>query len=130
MENIYPTSTEVGREDTQLCLQFANDSFGGDYPSCMYESPQTTTNRYSVQNSQIITPVDILVGFAPRELFSWHYSMCHCSSRESTTVETIYPFLTKTSTELCCVSFPMSFDYQSVWILLGTNSCTIGFKEN
>ena len=64
MENIYPTSTEVGREDTQLCLQSANNSFVGDYPSCMYDSPQTA-NRYSVQNSQIITPINTPVGFAP-----------------------------------------------------------------
>ena len=64
MENIYPISTKVGREDTQLCSQSANDSFVGDYPSCIYNSPQTTANRYSVQNSQIITPIDTPVGFA------------------------------------------------------------------
>ena len=31
----------------------------------MYNSPQTTANRYSVQNSQIITPIDTPIGFAP-----------------------------------------------------------------
>ena len=30
-----------------------------------YDSPQTTANRYSVQNSQIITPIDTSIGFAP-----------------------------------------------------------------
>ena len=65
MEYTYPTSNDVGREDNQLCLQSANDSLVGDYPSCMYDSPQTTANRYSVQNSQIITPIDTLIGFAP-----------------------------------------------------------------
>ena len=31
----------------------------------MYDSPQAPANRYSVQNSQIITPIDTLIGFAP-----------------------------------------------------------------
>ena len=31
----------------------------------MYDSPQTTANRYSVQNSQIITPINTPIGFAP-----------------------------------------------------------------
>ena len=65
MEYTYPTSNEVGRDDNQLCSQSANDSFVDDYPLCMYDSPQTTANRYSVQNSQIITPIDTLIGFAP-----------------------------------------------------------------
>ena len=65
MEYTYPTSNEVGRGDNQLCLQSANNSFVDDYPSCMYDSPQTTANRYSVQNSQIITPINTPIGFAP-----------------------------------------------------------------
>ena len=65
MEYTYPTSNEVGRDDNQLCSQSANDSFVDDYPSCMYDSPQTTANRYSVQISQIITPIDTPIGFAP-----------------------------------------------------------------
>ena len=65
MEYTYPTSNEVGRDDNQLCLQSANESFVDDYPPCMYDSPQATANRYSVQNSQIITPIDTPIGFAP-----------------------------------------------------------------
>ena len=65
IEYTYPTSNEVGRDDNQLCSQSANNSFVDDYPSCMYDSPQTTANRYSVLNSQIITPIDTPIGFAP-----------------------------------------------------------------
>ena len=65
MEYTYPTSNEVGRDDNQLCSQSANDSFVDDYPSCMYNSPQTTANRYSVKKSQIITPINTPIGFAP-----------------------------------------------------------------
>ena len=60
MEYTYPTSNEVGRDDNHLCSQ-SNDSVVDDYPLCMYDLPQTTANRYSVQNSQIVTPI----GFAP-----------------------------------------------------------------
>ena len=31
----------------------------------MYDCPQATTSRYSVQNSQIITPINTPIGFAP-----------------------------------------------------------------
>ena len=65
MEYTYPTSNKVGRENNQLCSQSANDSFVDGYSSCMYDSPQTTANRYSVQNSQIITPIDTPICFAP-----------------------------------------------------------------
>ena len=65
MEYTYPTLNEVGRDDNQLCLQSTNESFVDDYPSCMYNSPQAPANRYSVQNSQIITPIDTPIGFAP-----------------------------------------------------------------
>ena len=65
MEYTYSTSNDVGRDNNQLCLQSANESFVDDYPSCMYDSPQATANRYSVQNSQNITPIDTPIGFAP-----------------------------------------------------------------
>ena len=31
----------------------------------MYNCPQATTSRYSVQDSQIITPINTPIGFAP-----------------------------------------------------------------
>ena len=31
----------------------------------MYDCPQATTSKYSVQNSQIITPINTPIGFAP-----------------------------------------------------------------
>ena len=65
MEYTYPPSNEVGRGDNQLCLQSAKETLVDDYPSCMYDYPQATTSRYSVQNSQIITPINTLIGFAP-----------------------------------------------------------------
>ena len=67
MEYTYPPWNEVGRDNNQLCSQFANESFVNDYPSCMYDYPQATTSRYSVQNSQIITPINTPIGFAPPE---------------------------------------------------------------
>ena len=128
MEYTYPPSNEVGRDDNQLCPQSAKETFVNDYPLCMYDYPQATTSRYSVQSSLIITPINTPIGFFTTcELFPWHYPMCDCSSRESATVETIYTLFTKTSTKFCCVSFSVSIDYQSVWILFGTNSCTISF---
>ena len=65
MEYTYLPSNEVGRDDNQLCLQSKKETFVDDYPSCMYNYPQATTSRYSVQNSQIITPINTLIGFAP-----------------------------------------------------------------
>ena len=65
MEYTYPPSNEVGRDDNQLCSQSAKGTFVHDYPSCMYDYPQSTTSRYSVQNSQIITPINTPIGFAP-----------------------------------------------------------------
>ena len=65
MEYTYLPSNEVGRDDNQLCLKSAKETFVDDYPSCMYNYPQATTSRYSVQNSQIITPVNTPIGFAP-----------------------------------------------------------------
>ena len=58
MEYTYPPLNEVGRDDNQLCSQSATETFVNHYPSCMYDYPQATTSRYSVQNSQIITPID------------------------------------------------------------------------
>ena len=65
MEYTYPPSNEVGRGDNQSHLQSAKGTFVNDYPSCMYDCPQATTNRYSVQDSQIITPINTPIGFAP-----------------------------------------------------------------
>ena len=65
MEYTYPISNEVGRDDNQLFSQSANESFVDDYPSCMYDSPQAPANRYLVQNSEIKTPIDTPIGFAP-----------------------------------------------------------------
>ena len=65
MEYTYPLSNEVGRGDNQLYLQSAKGTFVNDYPSCKYDCPQATTSRYSVQNSQIITPISTPIGFAP-----------------------------------------------------------------
>ena len=64
IEYTYPP-LKVGRDDNQLCSQSANETFVDDYPSCMYNYPQATTSRYSVQNSQIITPINTPIGFAP-----------------------------------------------------------------
>ena len=64
MEYTYPPLNEVGRDDNQVCLQSAKETFVDDYPSCMYNCPQATTSRYSVQNSQIITPINTPIGFA------------------------------------------------------------------
>ena len=65
MEYTYPPSNEVGRDDNQLCSQPTKETLVDDYPSCMYNYPQATTSRYSVQNSQIIAPINNLIGFAP-----------------------------------------------------------------
>ena len=65
MEYNYPPSNEVGRDDNKLCSHSAKETFVDDYPLCMYGYPQATTSRYSVQNSQIITPINTLIGFAP-----------------------------------------------------------------
>ena len=65
MECTYPPSNEVGRGDNQLYPQSAKGTFVNDYPSCIYDCPQATTSRYSVQNSQIITPINTPIGFAP-----------------------------------------------------------------
>ena len=64
MECTYPPSNEVGRDDNQVCSQSAKENFVNDYPSCMYDYPQATTSRYSVQNSQITTPINTPIGFA------------------------------------------------------------------
>ena len=65
MEYTYPLSNEVGRGDNQSYPQSARGTFVNDYPSCMYNCPQATPSRYSVQNSQIITPIYTPIGFAP-----------------------------------------------------------------
>ena len=65
MECTYPPSNEVGKDDNQACSQSAKETFVDDYPSCMYDCPQATTSRYSVQNSQIITPINTPISFAP-----------------------------------------------------------------
>ena len=69
MEYTYPSSNEVGRSDNQSYPQSARGTFVNDYPSCMYDCPQATTSRYSVQNSQTITLLNTSIGFAP--------SVCH-----------------------------------------------------
>ena len=65
MEYTYPLSNEIGRGDNQSCPQSAKGTLVNDYPSCMYDCPQAITSRYSVQNSQIITPINTAIGFAP-----------------------------------------------------------------
>ena len=65
MEYTYPSSNEVGRSDNQLYPQSARGIFVNDYPSCMYDCPQATTSRYSVQDSQTITSINTLIGFVP-----------------------------------------------------------------
>ena len=65
MECTYPQLNEVGGDDNQLCSQSAKETFVDDYHSCMYDYPQANTSRYSVQNSQVITPISTPIGFAP-----------------------------------------------------------------
>ena len=63
MEYTYPPSNEVQRGDNQSYPQSARGTFVNDYPSCMYDCPQATTSRYSVQNSQTITLINTQIGF-------------------------------------------------------------------
>ena len=65
MEYTYPLSNEVGRGNNQSYPQSARGTFVNDYPSCMYDCPQATTSRYSVQNSQTITPINTPIGCMP-----------------------------------------------------------------
>ena len=65
MDHTNPLSNEVGRGDNQSYSQSTKETVVNDYPSCMYDCPQATTSRYSVQDSQIITPINTPIGFAP-----------------------------------------------------------------
>ena len=65
IEYTYPSPNEVGRSDNQSYPQSARGTFVNDYPSCMYDCPQATTSRYSVQDSQTITLINAPIGFAP-----------------------------------------------------------------
>ena len=65
MDHTYPSLNEVGKGDNQSNSQSTKETVVNDYPSCMYDCPQATTSRYSVQDSQIITPINTLIGFAP-----------------------------------------------------------------
>ena len=65
MDNTYLSLNEVGKGDNQSNSQSTKETVVNDYPSCMYDSPQATTSRYSVQDSQIITPINTPIGFAP-----------------------------------------------------------------
>ena len=65
MDHTYPLLNEVGKGDNQSNTQLTKETIVNDYPSCMYDYPQATTSRYSVQDSQIITPINTPIGFAP-----------------------------------------------------------------
>ena len=81
--------------------------------------------------TQIITPINTPIGFAPPVSCLPDTTQRAIVAAENQQQLRQYIFsLQKLLMKFCCVSFSVSIDYQSIWILFRTNSCTIGFKEN